>query len=275
MDARVLQRLVHGEVGVVELHVLADEGDLDGRVALADACGQRLPFAQADRTRAEAELLADERVETLLAQRLGHEVDVGHVLVGHDRLRLDVGEERDLVPDVRRQRVARTADDDVRVDTDATQLVHGVLRRLRLQLARRFDERHERDVDVEDVLGPGLPAKLADRLEERLRLDVTDRATDLRDDDVAVRGLPHSADALLDLVRDVRDHLHRRAEVLAAALLADDRVPDGARRVVRRRAEVLVEEALVVPDVEVGLRAVLRHEDLAVLERAHRARDRR
>ena len=46
MDARVLQRLVHGEVGVVELHVLADEGDLDGRVALADASGQRLPLAK-------------------------------------------------------------------------------------------------------------------------------------------------------------------------------------------------------------------------------------
>ena len=29
VDARVLERLVHREVGVVELHVLADERDLD------------------------------------------------------------------------------------------------------------------------------------------------------------------------------------------------------------------------------------------------------
>src|SRR6478736_6737376 len=36
--------------------------------------------------------------------------------------------------------------------------------------------------------------------------------------------------------------------------------------------EVLVDEALVVPDVEIGLGAVLGHEDLAVLEGAHRAR---
>ncbi len=48
----------------------------------------------------EAELLADEPVETLVAERLRDEVDVGHVLVGDDRLRLDVGEERDLVADV-------------------------------------------------------------------------------------------------------------------------------------------------------------------------------
>ena len=49
--------------------------------------------------------------------------------------------------------LVRAADDDVGVDTDAAQLVDGVLRRLRLQLAGRLDERHERDVQVEHVLG--------------------------------------------------------------------------------------------------------------------------
>ena len=80
--------------------------------------------------------------------------------------------------------VARAADDDVGVDTDAAQLVDRVLRRLRLQLARRLDERDERDVEVEDVLGADLAPELADRLEERQRLDVADRAADLGDDDV-------------------------------------------------------------------------------------------
>ena len=80
------------------------------------------------------------------------------------------------------------------------------------------------------------------------------------------------ADARLDLVRDVRDHLHRRAEEVALALLAQHGVPDRARAVARVAREVLVDEALVVADVEVGLGAVLGDEDLAVLERAHRAR---
>ena len=81
-----------------------------------------------------------------------------------------------------------------------------------------------------------------------------------------------AADARLDLVRDVRDHLHRRAEEVALALLAQDGVPDRAGAVARAAEEVLVDEALVVADVEVGLGAVLGHEDLAVLERAHRPR---
>ena len=84
--------------------------------------------------------------------------------------------------------------------------------------------------------------------------------------------LGRAADARLDLVRDVRDHLHRRAEELALPLLAQDRLPDRAGAVRRVLRGVLVDEALVVADVEVGLGAVLGDEDLAVLERAHRPR---
>ena len=44
------------------------------------------------------------------------------------------------------------------------------------------------------------------------------------------------ADARFDLVGDVRNDLHRRAEVLAAALLRDDRLVDAAGREVVLRA---------------------------------------
>ena len=158
------------------------------------------------------------------------------------------------------------------MDTDAAELVHRVLRRLRLQLARRLDERHERDVDVRDVLRADLAPELTNRLEERQRLDVADGAADLGDDDVGGRRLGRAADARLDLVRDVRDHLHRRAEEVALPLLAEDGVPDRAGAVARAAEEVLVDEPLVMADVEVGLGAVLGDEHLAVLERAHRAR---
>ncbi len=128
-------------------------------------------------------------------------------------------------------------------------------------------------MDEEHVLAAELVADLARRLDERLRLDVADRAADLGDDDVGLRRLiglqPH---APLDLVGDVRDDLHRVAEVLAAALARDHLRVDLARRDVRRLAQLDVEEALVVPDVEIGLGAVVRDEDLTVLEGVHRAR---
>ena len=220
----------------------------------------------------EPELLADELVEALLLEQRGDEVDVRDVAARDHRARVDVGEERDLVADVGRELVGRAADDDVRVDTDAAQLVDRVLRRLRLQLAGRADERHQRAVQVEHVLRADLAPELADRLEERLRLDVADGPADLADDDVGRRRLGGALDAVLDLVRDVRDDLDGGAQVLALALAAEDGAPDGAGGVARVAREVLVDEALVVADVEVGLGAVLGDEDLAVLERAHRAR---
>ena len=237
-----------------------------------DPLGQLEPLAELGGGRVDPELPADELVEPLLLQRERDEVDVGDVGVRDHRVDVDVGEQRDLLANLARQRLGRAADEHVGVDTDAAQLVDRVLRRLRLQLTRRVDERDERDVEIDDVLGADLAPELADRLEERLRLDVADRAADLGDHDVGVGRLGDRADARLDLVRDVRDHLHGRAEVLALALLAQHAVPDAAGGVVRRAREVLVDEALVVADVEVGLGAVLGHEDLAVLERAHRAR---
>ena len=114
-------------------------------------------------------------------------------------------------------------------------------------------------------------ADLADRLEERQRLDVADGAADLQDDDVA-SSLHRRAGCALDLVRDVRDDLDGRAQVLPAPLLADDRVPDRPGRVVCVRERFSVDEPLVVAEVEIGLGAVLGDEDLAVLVRAHRPR---
>ncbi len=160
----------------------------------------------------------------------------------------------------------------VGLDADAAQLVDRVLGGLGLQLPGVADVGHERQVDVHDVAPPDVDGELADRLEERQRLDVAHRAADLGDDDVDVRGLGDQADALLDLVGDVGDDLDRRAQVVAAALAADDRVVDRAGRDVRRPRGVDVGEALVVAEVEVGLGAVLGDEDLAVLVGRHRAR---
>ena len=127
-------------------------------------------------------------------------------------------------------------------------------------------------MDEHAPLRAELGVELADRLQERQRLDVADGAADLGDHEVDRLRLGDDQDPLLDLVGDVRDHLHGRAEVVAAALAPDDRVVDRAGGHVGGPRGVLVGEPLVVAEVEVGLGAVLGDEHLAVLERAHRPR---
>ena len=132
------------------------------------------------------------------------------------------------------------------------------------------DARQKREVDIHDVLPADVVTELPDRLEVGERLDVADCAADLDHDDLGLLLACDAMDPLLDLIRDVRNHLHGRAEVIAAPLLRDDGVVDLACGEVRRARDVAVDEALVVPEVEIGLGTVLRHEDLAVLVRGHR-----
>ena len=73
----------------------------------------------------------------------------------------------------------------------------------------------------------------------------------------------------LDLVGDVRNHLHRLRQVLAATFLLNDaqvHLPGGH---VVAAPQINVQEAFVIAQVEVGFRAVGGDEDLAVLVRPH------
>src|SRR4030081_1629207 len=95
-----------------------------------------------------------------------------------------------------------------------------MLGRLRLELAGTWDERQQRQVNVDAMPARQVVAELADRLEERQGPQITHRTADLDEDEVAA--LVPLEDKLLDGVRHVRDHLDGRAEVVAAPLLGDD-----------------------------------------------------
>src|SRR4029077_3071066 len=112
------------------------------------------------------------------------------------------------------------------------------------------DVGQEGDGEEEPQVPADFVPDLADRLQERLGLDVPDGPAHLGDHHVDVVAA-HLQDSSLDLVGDVRDDLHGVAQVGAAALVRDHRRVDLAGGDVRLARQVGVEEALVVPDVEV------------------------
>ena len=125
-------------------------------------------------------------------------------------------------------------------------------------------------MQVADAAARALLADLADRLEEGQALDVAHRAADLDEHEVVrVVAVEHER---LDGVGDVRDHLDRGAEIVAAPLLGDDVEVDPPRRHVVGARGRQAGEALVMAQIQIGLGAVVGDEDLAVLGRAHRAR---
>ena len=139
--------------------------------------------------------------------------------------------------------VLAAAQQDVGLDADAAQLLHRMLRGLGLDL-RAAHHRHQRQVHVDAAVAAQLHAHLADGLEERQRFDVAHRAADLHHADVGIAGA--ELDAALDLVGDVRNDLHRGAEVIAAPLARDHALVDAAGGEIAVAAGDGAHEALVV-----------------------------
>ncbi len=201
-----------------------------------------------------------------------HRVDVVDVNGVDDRIVVDVAEEADLPSRPVVQRAVGADHDHLGVDAPTPQLGDRVLGRLGLELLAGGQVRDQGHVDVAGVGGADVLLHLTDRLEERQALDVAHGAADLGDHHVDVVPVAELADPGLDLIGDVGDDLDGGAEIVAATLLADDRLVDGAGGDVGVAAQALVEEPLVVAQVEVRLAAVVGDEHLAVLERVHRPR---
>ncbi len=272
-QAAVDEGLVQAHVGIVEPGVLADESDLDDVLGVLDPVDHGLPRGQVLCPARQAEHLEDRRVESLVGVVQRDLVDRFDVARRDDGVDRDVGEQRDLGFDVGGEVAPGAAEQDVRLDADRPELLDAVLRRLGLELAGDADVGDEGQVDEEGPVDAQGEPHLPRRLEERQALDVADGPSYLADNNIVTAG--HALDGRLDHVGDVGDDLDGLAEIFALALLADDGLVDLAGRPVVGPRRLRRGEALVVAEVEVRLRAVVGDVDLAVLERAHRARDRR
>ena len=268
--AGVGQGLHDGEVGVLELYVLADDRDPYRPTRLQHAGDEVPPLPEVGVGRAQAQLIQHQIVEAFLVQIQGDRVQVRGVLGRDNGVELRVRKQRDLLPYVVVYGPVRAANEHVGAYADLAQALRGVLGRLGLELAGGLDVGYVGDVDVEHVTPPHVVSELPYGFQERQALDVAYGAPDLGYDDVLV--LAEAPDPVLDLVGYVRDDLHGRPQVVAPPLAGYDLPVDATRGHVGEPAQVLVEKALVVTEVQVRLRPVLGDEDLAVLVRVHRPR---
>src|SRR3989441_1313753 len=270
--ARMVERLDVTHVRILEVRVLADECDGDLFLGILQVLQEPLPFLQVLSFRLEPERPHDVFREALAVEEKRDVVDRGGVGGADDPLDGHVAEKRDFLLDLGLQRVLAAGDDHAGLDSHRPEFADALLGRFRLLSSHGAHDRDQGRVHEQDVLLADLLAKLANRLEERHALDVSDRPADFDEDDVRLLLLPDRPKLGLDLVRDVRDNLDRATKVVSAALLLDDGAVDLSGRDVVVSGQVYVEDPLVVPEVEVHLGAVVEDEHLPVLVRVHRAR---
>jgi len=145
-----------------------------------------------------------------------------------------------------------------------------MLSRFGFDLTRRGDVRHQREVDEHRPVSAEVETNLANGLEERLAFDIAHRAANLYNHDIPV--FTHQQDAPLDFIGDVGDHLHRAAQIVAAALLSQNLGVHRAGGEVVRPGHGVAGETLIVTEIKIGFGTIHGHEHLAVLKRAHRPR---
>ena len=165
--AGVAQRFGDREVGIRKFGVLADDGDLNRRLLSNDLGGELLPTREVWRSGGKTKLAHHQVAEAELLELQRHLIDGARGGGRDDRLDGNVGEEGDLLAHVIGNRMVGAQDDDVGLNAATAQLLHRVLCRLRLQLARGGEFWKQRDVNVERVAAANILLELSDRLNER------------------------------------------------------------------------------------------------------------
>ena len=248
-EAASLDGLGDGQVGVGQIDVLADDGDVHFVLRMVHALQQILPLVPIDIMERQAELADHIGVEAFVEQDLRHVVDARRIHAIDHAFGIHVAHQGDLVLDGLIQRTVGTQDQRIRGDAELTQHHHGMLGRLGLELMGGGDVRHQRDMHEHAVLGTQVATDLTCGLQERLGFDIAYRAADFGDDHVDIVGRL-GAHTGLDLIGDMRNDLHALAEVFAGAFLAQHLLIDLTGGDIGLLAQVDVEETLVMADVE-------------------------
>lgn len=161
------QRLRDAEVGVVQLRILADEGDVDAALRVHPAVAHLPPLRQIRLALRQAQIAQHDLSQMLVLHHQGDLIENAGVEVLQHMVRADVAEQGELVADVLRQGVVGAAHEHVRPQADALQLADAALRRLRLHLAGGLEIRDEGDEQDDGILLADLVLELADGLPGR------------------------------------------------------------------------------------------------------------
>ena len=272
VGAGVQQALVDALVGILQRDILAHQADAHFLFGALELGKEFVPLRQVRLSlTADARLLEDDVVQSLLVHHQRHLIDGGHVEALHHGVGTDVAELRHLLQHHRRQLVLGAQHEDIGLDTFLLQQLDTVLGGLGLELLGSGDIGDIGQVHA-DAAASQLPTQLADGLDKRQRLDIAHGAPDLGDDEVILAGGAQQLDVALDFIGDMGDNLDRLAQIVAAALLVDDALIDTARGHVVGARGLDVREAFIVPQVQVGLMAIDGDIALAVLIGVERSR---
>ena len=114
--------------------------------------------------------------------------------------------------------MARTAHDKVWLNTKGAKLFYGVLCRLSLNLMSSGNVRNKAHVNNSHIACATLFSKLTNCLNKRLRLNITNGATKLCDDNISISNLFNASKTSFNCIGHVRNYLNSTAKEVSGTL---------------------------------------------------------
>ena len=263
--ATVGQRLLDGFIGILKLHIFADDGDIHLAIGVMNAVGNVLPDAKVRLGRGgDVESVQHRLIQPLFMIGQRRLVDRVQVIGGDHGIGAHIAKQADLGAFLVGNRMFRTTNQHVGRDPDTAQFLDAVLGGFCFQFTRggqigQQRQMHENALATRFVLG-----KLADRLEKGQGLDIADGAADFTEHEINL--VLADADEFLDLVGDMRDHLNGLAQIVPTPFFFQHGGIDAPRRNGIRVARSNAGKTLVVTKVQIGFRTIVRHEYFAMFK---------
>ena len=165
-----------------------------------------------------------------------------------------------------------SADDNIRLDTHALQVLYACLGGLRLQLLGAFQVRNQSNVYQNSVLMAHLVLKLTDGFQKGLTFNIANGSPYLNDGDAGVRVGKVAVKAAFDFIGDVGNHLNGASAVVASAFLLQNGPIYLSCGHIGVFVQAFINESLVMSQIQVCFRSVISDEYLPVLNGIHGAR---
>ena len=182
-----------------------------------------------------------------------------------------VTEQSNLVLDGLIQRMLTSADDDIRLDAHALQILNTGLGGFGLQFLRSAQIRNQRYMDQNRIVMADFMLELTNGLQERLALDITYGTADLDDGDTGLIIRKIAVETALDLIGDMRDDLYRTSAVITTTLFLQYGPVYFTGGDIGILIQVLIDETLIMSQIQIGLCTIFCDEYLAMLDRVHGA----
>ncbi len=189
IGGRLHQAFAYRFIGILQFDVFSHEADLYHFLGIGQFVQEEIPAGEVGfRALLHSGELQHHLIQSLLMHPQRHLIDGGLIEAFYHCLRCNVAELGHLPAHRGRQFFLGAQHEDVRLDADALQLLHAMLRGLRLKLSRGLQVRHICEMDEEGIAAK-FPFQLAHCLKEWRRLDIAYRASDLRYYKIVIAGI--------------------------------------------------------------------------------------